>query len=164
MTIYLTIYLFGLLSPLTTKGLTTKNDTICIDCSKEDMVACEIDRIGFDCFDPTGEDWSERDEGVLHWEGSSTTDLEKCIPRNLKIECMEEKKFKKVVVWSPKLGCQVVQKSSESKRNACFSATLNCPCIKDRKESGTVCLYTRSWIVPCALYVLQLLICLFTVQ
>jgi len=92
MTIYLTFYLFGLLSPLTTKGLTTRNNTICIDCSKDDMVACEIDRIGFDCFDPTGEDWTERVEGVegvVHWEGASTTDLDKCIPRNLEIECIE---------------------------------------------------------------------------
>ncbi|XP_043948391.2 uncharacterized protein LOC108022520 [Drosophila biarmipes] len=157
--IFLTFVLLGLLGPLTTEGLTTRNNTICIDCSKDDMVACEIDETGFDCFDPTGEDLSERVavEG-LHWEGTSTKDLDKCIPRDLLIECMEETNFKKVVVWSPGLGCQVVQKASESKRSACFSATLNCPCIKDRKESGSDDLYTRSWIVLVTLHIVKLLI------
>ncbi|XP_017069027.1 uncharacterized protein LOC108106468 isoform X2 [Drosophila eugracilis] len=148
--LYLTLILFGLLKPLTTLKLDGENATICVDCSKDDYVDCRIGTTGFECF---VDDMLYKEIRSTDLSPFETLDLKVCIPDDLKIDCIKDEKFEKVIVWSPELGCQIVNKKGH-KEHTCFSASLICPCIKDKKGSGNV--HKNCWLVSTIIALMQL--------
>ncbi|XP_043645992.1 uncharacterized protein LOC122615147 isoform X2 [Drosophila teissieri] len=125
---------------------------ILLDCSKDGQVECIIEETGFECF-------NEHVEKKLKYypvraKPPSTEDLDVCIPKDLKIRCIDESTFLKVIVWSPELGCQIVHREYPN-RDTCFTASLFCPCLKDEKGSGKV-RSTNSLLLVITLCLVQL--------
>ncbi|XP_032573101.1 uncharacterized protein LOC116800710 [Drosophila sechellia] len=131
--LYQAIILLGLLKLLTSIELTTINNTICVDCSQDKQVKCIIQDTGFECFNEHS--MKIITEKPFKPKPPSTENLDVCIPKGLKILCIDESNFLKVIVWSPKLGCQIVHREYPN-RDTCFTASLICPCVKAHKGSG----------------------------
>ncbi|XP_017039169.1 uncharacterized protein LOC108086686 isoform X2 [Drosophila ficusphila] len=128
--------LFILLLSLLSAYSSTFNNTICIDCTDENKERCHITKTGFECFNQTNQakywDYYE-DHFGLNRNPPSNKDLNVCIPKRLEIHCIENNNFKYVIVWSPELGCQLVQRDYDEKE-ICFTARQTCPC--EYEESG----------------------------
>ncbi|KRJ99582.1 uncharacterized protein LOC26534779 [Drosophila yakuba] len=148
--LYQAVILLGLFKLLTSIELTTVNNTMCVDCSKDNQVKCIIEETGFECFNEHAKMKHSHEKPTP----PSTVDLDICIPKGLKIRCIDESTFLKVIVWSPELGCQIVHRDYQN-RDTCFTATLFCPCVKDARASGKV-QSTNSLLLVITLYLVQL--------
>ncbi|KQS62613.1 uncharacterized protein LOC26526562 [Drosophila erecta] len=150
--LYQAIILLGLFKLLTSNKLRTINNTMCVDCSKDPKVECIIEDTGFECFK---EHVPKKPKGVpLRTKPARTKNLDVCIPKDLTIPCINDKLFLKVIVWSPQLGCQIVQRGNKN-RDTCFVASLICPCVRSQKGSGEV-QSTYSLLLIITLYLVQL--------
>lgn len=85
--VYQAIILLGLFKLLSSIELTTINNTICVDCSKDKQVKCIIEDTGFECF-------NEHSMKIIKGKSlkpkpPSTENLDVCIPKDLKILCID---------------------------------------------------------------------------
>ncbi|XP_017133607.1 uncharacterized protein LOC108150151 isoform X1 [Drosophila elegans] len=155
------LFIFLILSPLTASAKLSNNSTVCIDCRKESVNECKIDETGYNCmplpdlrqvFSP------QLDQELLDalkndLNPPSTSNLDVCIPKDLDI--IEEDIYA-CCVWSPEMGCQILQSKYFDGKNPCITcrgfpnmegvAPKSCPCIKP-ENTGTslVTLNFLSW-------------------
>ncbi|XP_037717708.1 uncharacterized protein LOC119552039 [Drosophila subpulchrella] len=98
------------------------NNTVCLDCREENK-GCNISDTGYVCKLSSTFD-SENVGSTTLSDTPISRDLDVCLPEGLDIK---EEHIGNCCVWSPKIGCQILQREREPYED-CFSCYLKCPC------------------------------------
>ncbi|XP_017069026.1 uncharacterized protein LOC108106468 isoform X1 [Drosophila eugracilis] len=126
------LILILLILPLTKSKYNGSLDIICVDCKKV-LTDCEISTTGHICR-------VARNSPRTHWTHKPEyhLDLRKCIPKEEKVLCVEDRNFRYASVWSPSLGCQLIIHSSFITRMNCHGSSRHCPCQKRESSAKDI--------------------------
>ncbi|XP_037721292.1 uncharacterized protein LOC119554452 [Drosophila subpulchrella] len=165
------LFLIFLLFLFTTCAAFKKDLVLCVDCNKDNFDTCKIESDSGHFVAPKG-------SAALRSFRSSfslptTTDLDVCIPTNMKIDAKND--FEYICVWSRELGCQMLVPKNTKTELDCAICQVNvvgklktCPCKplevnldigidigKKKEKSGSRQLYPGYLHIMIAAFVLQ---------